>query len=67
MNVYAVDEEKEKNRENKVNLYPVYTSPHRNRKHHANLLLIKSEQKSHFVVIKSSNKLLKGRVRWAWE
>ena len=61
VNVYALDEEKEKSRENKVNLYPVYTSPHRNRKHHANLLLIKSENKSHYVVIKSLSRLLAGR------
>ena len=61
VNVYALDEKKEKSRVNKVNLYPVYTSPHRNRKHHANLLLMKSEnkseQKSHFVVIKSLSRL----------
>ena len=62
VNVYAVDEEKEKSRANKVNLFPVYTSPHRNRKHHANLLLIRSGEKSHFVVITSLSKLLKGRV-----
>ena len=61
VNVYAIDEEKEKSRTNKVNLFPVYTSPHRNRKHHANLLLIRSGEKSHFVVIKSLSKLLAGR------
>ena len=53
VNAYALDEEKEKSRENKVNLFPVYTSPHRNRKHHANLLLIRSGEQSHYVVIKS--------------
>ena len=61
VNVYAVDEEKGKSRANKVNLFPVYTSPHRNREHHANLLLIRSGEKSHFVVIKSLDKLLAGR------
>ena len=61
VNVYSVDLEKEKSRENQVNLYPVYTSPHRNRKHHVNLQLIKSEQKSHYVVIKSLSRLLYGR------
>ena len=62
VSVYAVDEEKEKTRVNKVNLFPIYTSPHRNRKHHANLLLIHSGQKSHYVVITSLSKLLKGRI-----
>ena len=61
VNVYSVDEKKDKSHENKVNLYPVYTSPHRNRKHHANLLLIKSEQKSHYVVIKSLSRLIRGQ------
>ena len=61
VNVYAVDEEKGKSRVNKVNMFPVYTSPHRNRKHHANLLLIRSGEQSHYVVIKSLSKLLAGR------
>ena len=65
VNVYALDEEKGKSRENQVNLYPVYTSPHRNRKHHANLLLIRSEQKSHYVVIKNLSRLLAGRTAHA--
>ena len=62
VNVFAVDEEKIKCRENKVNLFPVHTTTHRNRKYHANLLLIRSGEQSHYVVIKSLSKLLKGRV-----
>ena len=62
VNVYALDEEKEKSRTNKVNLFSVYTSSHRNREYHANLLLIRSGEQSHYVVIKSLSKLLKGRV-----
>ena len=44
-----------------MNSYPIYTSKHRSRKYHANLLLIKSQEKSHYVVIRSLSKLLKGR------
>ena len=58
VNVYALNEEKRESRENQVKLYPVYTLPHRNRKHYANLLLIKSGEKSHYVVIKSLHRLL---------
>ena len=57
VNVYALDEMKEKSRKNKGNMFPIYTSPHRNRKRHANLLLIESKGKSHFVVIKSLSRL----------
>ena len=39
----------------------MYSSPHRNRKYHANLLLLKNKDKDHYVVIKSLSRLLSGR------
>ena len=52
---------RKKIRANKVNLFPLYTSSHMNRKHHANFLLIRSGEKSHYVVIKSLSRPLRGR------
>ena len=61
VNVYGWLGKYKKDRHNKVRLYPMYTSPHRNRKHHANLLLLKHETHAHYVVIKSLSRLLHGR------
>ena len=60
--VYALDESRDKSRENKVNLYPVYVSKDRKRRYQANLLLVQSPAKSHFVAITNMSRLLKGRV-----
>ena len=60
--VYASDKSREKSRKNKVYLYPVYVSKHRNRRYHANLLLLESPGKSHYVIITSLSRLLCGRV-----
>ena len=61
VNVYGLLGKYEQDRKNRVRLYPMYTSPHRNRKHHANLLLLKNETHAHYVVIKSLSRLLYGR------
>ena len=62
VNVYALDEIKSKSRDNKVILFPLYNTKERNRKYHANLLLVSSGDKRHYVVIKNLSRLLKGRV-----
>ena len=59
VNVYALDEIKSKTRDNKAILFPLYNTKERNRKHHANLLLVTSGDKRHYVVIKSLSRLLK--------
>ena len=41
-----------------VNLIPLYTTPERNRKYHANLLQIGIGQKPHYVVITNMSRLL---------
>ena len=61
VNVYALDEIKSKTRDNKAILFPLYNTKERNRKYHANLLLITSGDKRHYVVIKSLIRLLAGR------
>ena len=52
VNVFKLDKKKE------INLIPLYTSPERNRKYHANLLQIGNNQKPHYVVINNMNRLL---------
>ena len=64
VNVYGLLGKSKKDRKNKVRLYPMYTSPHRNRKYHANLLLLKDKNKAHHVVIKSLSRLLDGRTTY---
>ena len=61
VNVYALDEIKSKTRDNKAILFPLYNTKERNRKYHANLLLVTSGDKRHYVVIKSLSRLLAGR------
>ena len=61
VDVYGLLGKYKQDRQNKVRLYPMHTSPHKNRKHHANLLLLKNRRKSHYVVIKSLSRLLSGR------
>ena len=61
VNVYALDEIKTKSRDNKAILFPLYNTKERNRKYHANLLLITFGDKRHYVVIKSLSRLLRGR------
>ena len=61
VNVYALDSSKEKSRDNKVILFPLYNTKERNRKYHANLLLVTSGDKRHYVVVKNLNRLLRGR------
>ena len=61
VNVYALDSSKEKSRDNKVIMFPLYITKELNRKHHANLLLVTSGDKRHYVVIKNLNRLLRGR------
>ena len=60
--VYALDESRDKSRENRVNLYPAYVSKDRKRRYQANLLLVESSGESHFVAITNMSRLLKGRV-----
>ena len=52
VNVFKLDKKKE------INLIPLYTTPERNRKHHANLLQIGNTQKPHYVVINNMSRLL---------
>ena len=52
VNVFKLDKKKE------INLIPLYTTPERNRKYHANLLQIGNKQKPHYVVINNMNRLL---------
>ena len=52
VNVFKLDKKKE------TNLIPLYTTPERNRQHHANLLQIGNIQKPHYVVISNMNRLL---------
>ena len=61
VNVYALNSSKEKSRDNKVIMYPLYNTKERGRKYHANLLLVTSGEKRHYVVIKNLSRLLKGR------
>ena len=46
------------------NPFPVYNSPHRNRKHHVNLLLIMDEKNgtSHYLLIRSLSRLVGDRI-----
>ena len=52
VNVFKLDIKKE------INLIPLYTTPQRTRKYHANLLQIGTSQKPHYVVIINMNRLL---------
>ena len=52
VNVFKLDKKKE------INLIPLYTTPERQRKYHANLLQIGNTQKPHYVVISNMNRLL---------
>ena len=61
VNVYALDSSKERSRDNKVIMFPMYNTKERNRKYHANLLLVASGDKRHYVVIKNLSRLLRGR------
>ena len=61
VNVYALDSSKERSRDNKVIMFPLYNTKERNRKYHTNLLLISSGDKRHYVIIKSLSRLLAGR------
>ena len=61
VNVYALDEMKSKSRDIKVIMFPLYNTKERSRKYHANLLLVTSGDKRHYVVIKSLSRLLYGR------
>ena len=61
VNVYALDSSKEKSRDNKVIMFPLYITKELNRKYHANLLLVTSGDKRHYVVIKNLSRLLAGR------
>ena len=54
VNVYKLDKTVDK----AVKLIPLYTSPERNRKYHANLLQIGTIQKPHYVVINNMSRLL---------
>ena len=40
VNVYGLLGKYKQDRKNRVRLYPMYTSPHRNRKHHANFIAL---------------------------
>ena len=55
VNVFKLDKKKE------INLIPLYTTPERNRKYHANLLQIGNKQKPHYVVINNMSRLLFGK------
>ena len=61
VNVYALDELKTKSRDNKAILFPLYNTKERNRKYHANLLLVTSGDKRHYAVIKNLSRLSRGR------
>ena len=52
VNVYKLDKKKE------IKLIPLYTTPERKRKYHANLIQIGSSQRPHYVVISNMNRLL---------
>jgi hypothetical protein len=52
VNVFKLDKKKE------INLVPLYTTPERQRKYHANLLQIGNTQKPHYVVISNMSRLL---------
>ena len=52
VNVFKLDKKK------KIKLIPLYTTPERQRKYHANLLQIGNIQKPHYVVISNMNRLL---------
>ena len=64
VNLYGLFGKSKQDRENKVRVYPMYTSPHRNKKYHANLLLVKNKEKSHYVAIKSLSRLLCGQTTY---
>ena len=61
VNVNALDEIKSKSRDNKAILFPLCNTKERDRKYHANLLLVTSGDKRHYVVIKNLSRFLKGR------
>ena len=52
VNVFKLDKKKE------IKLIPLYTTPERKRKYHANLLQIGNSQKPHYVVISNMSRLL---------
>ena len=52
VNVYKLDKKKE------IKLIPLYSTPERKRKYHANLLQIGNSQKPHYVVINNLSRLL---------
>ena len=52
VNVYKLGKTRE------INLIPLYTTPERNRKYHANLLQTGNSQKPHYVVINNMSRLL---------
>ena len=54
VNVYKLD----KNIDKDVKLIPLYSTPERNRKYHAQLLQIENIRKLHYVVISNMNGLL---------
>ena len=54
VNVFKHDKKVDKD----VKLIPLYTTPERNRKYHANLLQIGTSQKPHYVVISNMSRLL---------
>jgi len=44
-------------------IIPLYPSPHRNRKHHVNLLLLESEGKFHYTLVRNLSRLAAGRTK----
>ena len=54
VNVFKLDKQVDKD----VKMNPLYTSPERNRKYHANLLQIGNNQKPQYIVIKNMSRLL---------
>ena len=54
VNVYKLDKNVDKNGK----LIPLYATPERNRKYHAQLLQIGNSRKTHYVVISDMNRLL---------
>ena len=62
VNVYALNSRKDSDRDSKLNLFPLYNTKERQRKYHTNLLLIKSADKAHYVIVKSLSRLLAGRI-----
>ena len=56
VNVYKLDKKIERQKE--VNLIPLYTTPERNRKYHADLLQIGNTREPHYVVINDMSRLL---------